>query len=122
MKIMKYILFILTAALIAGLFAFKPANEQLLPTKLRITVIDGLGNPVEGATVKIFKTQDDYIASENPVQSASSDKKGRVTFKDLEPVGYFIDARKDDMNNDGEGVKTASLAEGKLNKVNTVIE
>ena len=119
---MKYILFILTAALIAGLFAFQPVNEQLLPTKLRITVIDGLGNPVEGATVKIFKSQDDYIASENAVQMAESDKKGRVTFKDLEPIGYFIDARKDDMNNDGEGVKTAALSEGKLNKVNTVIE
>ena len=119
---MKYILFILTAALIAGLFAFQPVDEQLLPTKLRITVIDGLGNPVEGATVKIFKTQDDYIASENPVQSASSDKKGRVTFKDVKTISYFIEAKLGDKNNNGEGVKTEKLTEGRINKVNTVIE
>jgi uncharacterized protein (DUF2141 family) len=122
MKIMKYILFVISAVLLAGLFSFKSTDGQLLPTKLRITVIDGLGNPTEGAEVSIFENEEDYRAGENKVAKAFSDKKGRVTFKDLKPVSYYIYATKDDMTNDGEGVVTAPLDEGKLNKVNTVIE
>ncbi|MBR09053.1 MAG: hypothetical protein CMP48_15405 [Rickettsiales bacterium] len=122
MKTMKYILFLISAILLAGLFSFKSANDQFLPTKLRITVIDGLGNPTEGATVSIFETEEDYRAGENAVAKATTDDKGRVTFKDLKPVSYYIYAFKGDMNNDGEGVVTAPLDEGKLNKVNTVIE
>ena len=37
-------------------------------------------------------------------------------------MAYFVEARKDEMNNNGEGVKTGELSEGKINKVNTVIE
>lgn len=122
MKLMKYILYTSTAILLIGLLSFKSTEHQLLPTKLRITVIDGLGNPAEGATVTIYGSKEDYTGSENPVQTGVTDSKGRITFKDLEPKSYFIDARKNDMNNDGEGVQTASLEEGKLNKVNTVIE
>ncbi|WP_258098490.1 carboxypeptidase-like regulatory domain-containing protein [Marinoscillum pacificum] len=122
MKTMKYILFVISAVLLAGLFSFKNVDNQFLPTKLRITVIDGLGNPTEGATVSIFEKEEDYRAGDNAVATMSSDSKGRVTFKDLKPVSYYIYAHKGDMNNNGEGVVTAPLDEGKLNKVNTVIE
>ena len=122
MKTMKYILFVISAVLLAGLFSFKNVDNQFLPTKLRITVIDGLGNPTEGATVSIIEKEEDYRAGDNAVATMSSDSKGRVTFKDLKPVSYYIYAHKGDMNNNGEGVVTAPLDEGKLNKVNTVIE
>jgi len=97
-------------------------GEQLLPTKLRITVIDGLGNFVNGASVFIYEKEEDYIASDNAVAMLKTDKKGRVTFKDLKPISYFIQAKHGDKNNDGEGVVTAPLSEGRINKVNTVIE
>ncbi|WP_420316028.1 carboxypeptidase regulatory-like domain-containing protein [Ekhidna sp.] len=106
--------------LLAG--SFQSADAQLLPTKLRITVIDGLGNFVEGASVSIYDNEADYLASENPIATLKTDKKGRVTFKDVKPISYFIEAKFEDKNNNGEGVKTAELAEGRLNKVNTVIE
>ncbi|MEQ9303602.1 MAG: carboxypeptidase-like regulatory domain-containing protein, partial [Marinoscillum sp.] len=109
---MKYILFLVSALLLVGLFSFKSLDNQVLPTKLRITVIDGLGNPTEGAQVSIFDNEESYRASENPVATATSDSKGRVTFKELKPISYFIFAAKDDMNNNGEGVKTAPLDEG----------
>ncbi len=96
--------------------------QKFLPTNLRITVIDGLGNYVEGATVKIYKSKDDYMNSENPVATLETNKKGIVKFKKLEPAAYYIDARTDDMNNDGEGVATEPLDEGKTNRVNVVIE
>jgi hypothetical protein len=108
--------------LFIGSSAFQTADAQLLPTKLRVTVIDGLGNFVEGATVSIYETEKDYLASENAVAVLKTDKKGRVTFKEVKPMAYFVDARFEDKNNDGEGVKTGELSEGKLNKVNTVIE
>ncbi|MEP0369046.1 MAG: SpaA isopeptide-forming pilin-related protein [Cyclobacteriaceae bacterium] len=122
MKTQKFAAFALVALILLGVFAFSPADDGFLPTRLRVTVIDGLGNFVEGATVKIYSTEDDYRASENAVGTMTTDEKGRVKFKELEPISYFIDARKDDLNNDAEGVKTAPLEEGQLNKVNTIIE
>lgn len=97
-------------------------SEQLLPTKLKITVIDGLGNIVEGASVAIYEKEEDYRASDNAVGVGTTDKKGRVTFKGLKLIPYFVEAKKDDQNNNGEGVVTGELSEGKINKVNTVIE
>lgn len=122
MRIMKYILFLVSALLLIGLFSFAPAERQLLPTKLKITVIDGLGNPTEGATVTIYESEENYLKNENPVATAKTDNKGRAVFKDVKPVSYYVDARKGDMNNDGEGVKIAPLQEGRTNTVNTVIE
>ena len=100
----------------------EPQPEQLLPTKLRITVIDGLGNIVEGATIAIYENEEDYRASDNAVAVGTTDKKGRITFKDLKPIPYFIEAKDGQKNNNGEGVMTGKLSEGKINKVNTVIE
>ena len=98
------------------------ANAQLLPTKLRVTVIDGLGNFVQGASVALYENEEDYLASENPVAVLQTDKKGRVLFKDLKTISYFIEAKKGEQTNDGEGVQTATLSEGRVNRVNTVIE
>ena len=103
-------------------FGVDNTEEELLPTKLRITVIDGLGNFVEGASVSIYKNKEDYRAGENVVASKLTDKKGRVTFKELEAIPYFIEVKKGIQNNNGEGVMTGKLSEGKINKVNTVIE
>ncbi|WP_425392261.1 carboxypeptidase regulatory-like domain-containing protein [Ekhidna sp.] len=98
------------------------ADAQLFPTKLRVTVIDGLGNFVEGATVSIYDNEADYLASKSPIATMKTDSKGRVTFKEVKPIAYFIEAKFEDKNNNGEGVKTGELSEGRINKVNTVIE
>lgn len=111
--------------LLLSIFLFgsiESSDEQILPTKLRITVIDGLGNFVEGASVSIYENEEDYRASTNPVKTGETDKKGRITFKDLKLIPYYIEAKKDEMNNNGEGVLTGKLSEGKVNRVNTVIE
>ncbi len=98
------------------------ASAQILPTKLKISVIDGNGNFVEGAQVTLYLTEDDYINSTNPFKAEKTDAKGKVVFKKLEPRIYFIDARTESQNNDGRGSKTDNLQEGKVNKVNVVIE
>lgn len=121
---MKRLILLTIMVAACTLTAFTSVNSRgIFGTGLRITVIDELGNPVEGAVVRLFESDEDYKASENDVDEAQvSDDKGRVTFKELESRVYFIDARKDKMNNNGAGVQTDKLKEKRLNKVNIVIE
>ena len=94
-----------------------------LPTSMRITVLDYVGNFVEGAAVQLFLTEKDYRGETNQIGDTQyTDKKGRVTIKNLEPKVYFLYVTKEDMNNIGGGVRTDTLLEGKVNKLNVVIE
>lgn len=103
------------------LVAFNQIN--LLPTSLKITVVNELGNPVEGASVQLFSTDADYRAETNAVgETQLTDKKGKITFKKLEAVIYYVNVEKEDKNNDGAGVQTDVLKSGLLNKVTIVIE
>lgn len=111
----------ITIAVILISSSIHTTEAQLLPTKLRVTVIDGLGNFVEGASVSIYETEKDYLASENAVATLLTDNKGRVTFKDIKPMAYFVEAKFENQNNNAAGVKTGELKEGRINKVNTVI-
>jgi len=112
----------LNLALLATAF-FVSSSTQLLPTNLRIVVLNSLGNAEEGVSVTLFGNEEDYKDETNPVQEAQlTDSKGRVTFTKLEPKSYFIYAKKGDLDNNGEGVETAVLLEGKMNKVNIVIQ
>lgn len=112
---------VLILALIS-VIGMSETHAQLLPTKLQVVVRNDLGNIEEGATVTLYKTEADYDAGENVVQSGTTDKKGRVTFKDLTPMSYFMHVEKDDMTNIGRGVKTSKLLAKKKNKLNVIIE
>lgn len=118
----KYFKIIIITLLATSLFSFAQTNDSFLPTRLRATIIDGLGNPVQGVTVNIYTSEDDYRESENEVGTGVTNEKGIVLFKNLEPIPYYIDARKGDLNNEASGVQTGSLEEGKLNKINTIID
>ena len=96
--------------------------SQLFPTKLKITVINSLGNFEKDASVNLYTSLDDYRSNKNAVMTGKTDEKGRVKFKGLKAIVYFIDARKADKNNDGAGVETGPIDKGKVNKVNIVIE
>ena len=109
------------AVLVFGSFIISPTSY--LKTSLKITVLDGMGSYVEGATVTIYADEDDFKASKHPVQEPQlTDEKGVVTFKDLKPQTYFVDVKKDKMNNYGAAQLTPELAENRVNKVNIVIE
>ncbi len=96
---------------------------QLLKTSLEITVRDNLGNIVEGATVQIFNTKEDYENETNPVEGKkATDKKGRVKFTGLEAKDYYVNVEKGDMDNYGAGTKTDVLVENRSNKVTIIIE
>lgn len=95
---------------------------QIIKTTLQITVRDGLGNIVEGATIQLFETEDDYLKEENVVAEGVSDDRGRAKFKDLEAVPYYVIVRKDDKDNSGGGERTGQLEERRINKVTIVIQ
>ena len=98
------------------------AQIQIFSTKLKITVVDALGNLVKEAKVVLYKNQADYDKEVNEVQAYKlTNKKGQVTFKKLQPRSYYIKVAKGDMNNAGAGEKVKKLAKGKLNKVHVVI-
>lgn len=116
---MKRIVVAVLILIVAG--AFK--SEQLFKTNLKITVLNELGNVEEGVSVQLFPTEEDYRNETNPVTEVQmTDAKGQVKFKDLEAKAYFVNAEKGDKNNIGAGVKTDPLEEGKLNKINIIIE
>jgi hypothetical protein len=95
---------------------------QLIKTTLHITVRDDLGNIVEGATVQLFETEDDYNKEENVVAEGTTDKYGIVKFKDLKAIAYYVIIRKDDKDNSGGGERTAVLEAKRINKVTIVIQ
>ncbi len=98
------------------------AQIQIFNTKLKVTVLDELGNLVRDAEVTLYATLDDYNAEKNPVQKTMlTDAKGKVTFKKLDAAAYYVIVRKGDRNNSGRGELISDLEKGKLNKANVVI-
>lgn len=98
------------------------SSFQIIKTTLHITVRDELGNIVEGATVQIFETEDDYLKEENIVQEATTDKYGMAKFKDLKNISYFVIVRHGDKDNSGGGERIAELQAKRINKVTIVIQ
>lgn len=106
------------------LFAFGLTSmvQQGLKTQLRITVIDEIGNVVEGASVKVYGSQEDYNASESVLFEQVTDKNGRTRVVGLKDQVYFLEVVKDKKDNSLGAVQTAKLTKGRVNKLNVIIE
>lgn len=117
---MKKIIFS-TLIILLTMVAFD-AQSEVLPTNLKITILDNLGNPVADAKVSIYSSKDDYLNSKNAITQGVTNAKGIVKFKKLEPKAYYIEAVSGDKKNDGLGAATDQLQEGRTNLVNVVIE
>jgi hypothetical protein len=111
---------LLIFALVFNLSVSKPF--QLFNTSLTVTVRDEVGNTVAGASVKIFVKEDDYTKETNAVEEGTTDARGVVKFKKLNPQGYFILCRKEDKDNAGGGEKVSPLKKGEFNKITVVIQ
>lgn len=111
---------LLILAALVGFVAFL-AQAQLFETHLNLTVLDDAGNPVEGAMVSLYKTVDDYNANKPATEPLKTNKKGVVKFGPLEPLEYYIFAKKGNMSNDFHGEKIEALTKGKVNKANIII-
>ena len=117
---MKYFSLIILGLVLQS---FAPIRlPQLFPTSLEIIVRDELGNVVEGAEVRLFKTQEDYDKGQKSVkETKKTDAKGKVIFRELEAIEYFVQAEKGDLDNSSSGVKTNVLTPKKTNKITVII-
>lgn len=95
---------------------------QLIKTSLNVTVRDEMGNTVEGATVQLFESREDWEAEKNVAATGVTDKKGYVRIKELKAISYFVLVKKDDKDNTGGGEQTSKLEEKKMNKVTIIIQ
>lgn len=96
--------------------------QGFLKTSLEITIRDRLGNTVEGVKVKIYETYDDFNDDVNFIgEPQQTNEKGRVLFKELEAIPYYISAVKGDNNNYGDGEMVDKLIENRRNKVTIII-
>lgn len=109
--------YLLAVSLIILLSSF-----QIIKTTLNLTVRDEVGNTVEGATVQLFETEEDYNAETNVVAEGTTDAKGILKLKDLKSMSYYVIVRKDDKDNSGGGERTGKLEEKRINKVTIVIQ
>ena len=98
------------------------SGSQIIKTSLNVTVRDETGNTVEGATVQLYETEEDYNTEKNVAAQGVTDKKGYVKLKDLKSIAYYVLVRKDDKDNSGGGEKTEKLDAKKINKVTIVIQ
>src|SRR5689334_25056653 len=90
------------------------SNSQIFKTTLQITIRNELGNTESGAKVTLYKTEEDYNASQNPAfEAKTTDDKGRVSFEGVEPIIYFVQAEKGDRDNSGAGERTPKLDDKK---------
>jgi hypothetical protein len=65
------------------LISYTPSPAMMLDiikTKLQITVLNNLGNIEKGATIQLFKTEEDYEQSVNAIQTKVTDDRGKATF------------------------------------------
>ncbi len=112
----------LLPAFFAFCFLIAASGFQLIKTTLNLTVRDEVGNTVEGATVQLFETEDDYNAEKNVDDEATNDAKGIIKIKDMKAMYYIVIVRKDDKDNSGGGERTGKLEEKRINKVTVVIQ
>ena len=98
------------------------AKPQLIPTNLKILVVDELGNLVEGAQVAIYIKREDYLKSINSYQSGKTNEKGSIKFSKIKPVSYFIEISKGEKKNDGLAAHTQALTKGKTNYFTILIQ
>lgn len=114
--------FLFFIAFVVFLFVGNEGFPQLIKTSLTLTVRDEAGNTVEGASVRLFEKEEDYLAEKNPASEGTTDEKGVVKFKNLKSIPYFVLARKEDKDNAGGGEQTGKLEEKKFNKATIVIQ
>jgi hypothetical protein len=112
--------FVLTGILL--ILVLNTSYQGFLKTSLEITIRDRLGNTVEGVKVKLYKTYEDFNNDTNFIQEPQqTNAKGKVLFKELEAIPYYISAVKGDNNNYGDGEMVDKLIEKRKNKVTVII-
>ena len=116
------IVFFVILSVMAGCGKTDNTTPAVTQTNFSITVTDELGNKVSGATVELYQSESDLLASTNIVKTVISDANGIAKFTDLYAIRYWWNASKDCKNNLNGGVTVLNpLTIFVDNKVTTVL-
>ncbi len=95
-------------------------------TMLKETVyINGTTTPVDNVTLTLYTSQNDWENLTNSVDSGKTDSNGEITFSDVQPITYYIDAYKETSTGYWDNYNlgyTAQIEEHKMNSYITYVE
>ena len=120
---MRHFKFVLVLTLFFAFFLSSCSKSSTpAPTALQITITDGLGNVVTGASVTLYGSQTDWTNNTNPIGSATSDSKGVVTFTNLSSTTYYWLAQDGCENNiHGSATNQTPLTANATTTITTVL-
>lgn len=118
---MKNLILISISLVLCMMFTACDLEEN--DSSIELIVKDNLGNPVQGASVKLYLEYSDLQAGIDQIGSTQfTDVNGKAVFTGLSPVKYYWFAEKECLNNYNGAVTTAeSLTEGVKNIVNCIV-
>ena len=91
-------------------------------TSLELTIVNNLGNPIQGANVKLYNNFDDWNVGVNQIGSTlTSDFMGKVKFSNLMPLKYFWYAEYDCQNNVNGAVTTTQPLTANINNTLNIV-
>lgn len=96
---MKKLGITLLLALVALQFGCKETEYVESAPQLEFTIVKDNLVFVEGATISLYTTQDDWETHSNVVQSLQTDSKGQALFEELEEQRYYFFVEQDELNN-----------------------
>nr|WP_321358130.1 hypothetical protein [uncultured Draconibacterium sp.] len=94
----KHNIIVVLAMLISLLSCTKEEYVEPAP-QILITVVEDDLVFVEGASVSLFNSQEDWENHSNVVASLQTDEKGQVLFENLDEQIYYFYIEKGDLNN-----------------------
>src|SRR5450432_2786475 len=76
------------------------SSENGKPTSFQITLKDASGNTIQGASVRLYPSANDFLNKTSQVDTTHiSDSSGRVTFTNLHSIQYFYMAEYESKSN-----------------------
>lgn len=113
---------LLILLIISLTITFNSCEKTDVNPQLQITVLDINNNKVNGATVELYNSLEDWDGRINKIANSSTNNDGIVIFSDLNEIVYYFYAVKDSLNNSESGIMLKDpLQKNKLVKILTTI-
>ena len=113
---------IFTVLIIGGVLILDSCKKDNPPTALEITVVDNIGNPSIGASVRLYASQSDWSNGTNQVGiTLYTSVSGRVRYSNLLPIQYYWFIENGCLNNSNGASTTSALMSNATTAVPTVL-
>lgn len=112
MKKISYIFLLLTFALFSCERTFENEIVSTTPPELHVITENPDGDPIEGANVILYASEEDYNAESNALVTKTTNAEGKAIFTEselAEPGVYYVRATSGGQNNSGSETATPYL-------------